>query len=57
MPKNTVAEIGYGFFDQPDTQSLNNYRFDFFVMRLQFQTIGGVQYTGGKVFKTFPTVH
>ena len=36
MPKETAVEIGCGVFDQPDFQSLNDFKIFFVVLQLQF---------------------
>ena len=36
MPKKTIVKISYSSFDQPNLQSLNDYIFVIFILRLQF---------------------
>ena len=50
MPKKAATEIGCSYFDQPDLQSLNNYKKFFSILRLQFWMLWGVWYTVRKVF-------
>ena len=40
MPKKTVVEIGYGFFDQPEMQLLNDYKISFSFWDYNFQNSG-----------------
>ena len=42
MPKKTATEIGCGFFDQPDLQQLNDYKFFFSFCDFNFKDIWGV---------------
>ena len=52
--KRNRVEIGCGFFDQPDLQSLNDYRFFFFICDCNFKTLGRVLYSWKGILKTFP---
>ena len=47
-----------GSFDHPDLQSLNDYNFFCFVLRLQFSVFGGcVIYRWKDIFKAFQVVY
>ena len=52
MSKRTAAKIGCGSFDQLDLQLLNNYRFFFPFCNYNFNNLGQVKYTVGKLFSS-----